>query len=91
MLGYDSAGVDFENNLNIKMIEDNDDVIIPDDVRQFIQQQRQAEQQMQMRAELQQNNTTPTVQSNGSNSIDDWVQQTNSVHHNNGAYAENSP
>lgn len=82
MSGYVGSGPDFERNLNMRMIEDNDDVIIPDDMRQFLQQQRLAEQQhhaSQADRDLQQGATTPTAQP--SSSIDEWVQQTNSVNH----------
>lgn len=67
--GFEAA--DFEANLDTKMIEDNEDVIIPDDMKQFLLQQKL------QNASIQQGVTTPRA----SNSIDEWVQQTNTINH----------
>lgn len=73
ILGYD-APQDFEANLEMKMIEDNEDVIIPDDMKQFLIQQKQQAEHQQL------GNTTPRV----TNAVDEWVQQTTSINHING-------
>ncbi|XP_067933120.1 zinc finger protein GLI2-like [Watersipora subatra] len=66
--GYNASNGDMEAGLNVKMIEDNDDVIIPDDMKQFLRQ-RQAEQRQQ---KFQQQRGT-------SRTVEDWVQNTNSI------------
>ena len=58
----------------MKMIEDNEDVIIPDDMKQFLIQQKQSVENQNP------DNTTPRV----NNSVDEWVQQTTSINHING-------
>lgn len=63
----------YEMNLNSKMIEDNEELIIPDDMRQFLQQQ-QADSLLPA-------SSGSNGQAFNTHSVDEWVLQTNSINH----------
>jgi len=68
-------GGDFEANLEMRMIEDNEDVIIPDDMKHFLQQRQREGQQATAAGGSSLGNTQK---------VDQWMQQT-------ATYTEPSP
>lgn len=85
-LGYENSGADLEANLNMNMMEDSEDVIIPDNMRQFLQQQQRYNDNMQLSEGME-----PQVQNGGLSQhfnsgagggrVDEWVRQTSTMNH----------
>lgn len=75
------ADIDYETSLDMKMMEDNEQVLLPEDMRHFLQQYH-SEQVPAAGHQLLHNNNSNS--SNNSN-VEEWVKQTNShnqhMHH----------